>query len=128
MIRPVDYFLVVWFVLAFASALYVGRDQFRHNPEPTVMKWGFILVTLYMGPLGWLLYVLADKEPRPGEHESFIKPLWAQAVRAACAVAAVDAVPAVSLLLGDAPVERNDSPALLSRLEYYTDHRTWVTI
>ena len=26
------------------------------------MRWGFILVTLYMGPLGLLLYVLADKE------------------------------------------------------------------
>jgi FtsP/CotA-like multicopper oxidase with cupredoxin domain len=33
-----------------------------------------------MGPLGWLLYVLADKEPRPGEHESFIRPLWKQGV------------------------------------------------
>ena len=27
------------------------------------MKWGFILVTLYMGPIGLLLYVLADKGP-----------------------------------------------------------------
>ena len=44
------------------------------------MKWGFILVTLYMGPLGLLLYVLADKEPRPGEHERFIQPLWKQGV------------------------------------------------
>jgi hypothetical protein len=32
------------------------------------MRWGFILVTLYMGPIGLLLYVLADKKPRPGEH------------------------------------------------------------
>jgi manganese oxidase len=44
------------------------------------MKWGFILVTLYTGPIGVLLYVLADKEPRPGEHEDFIKPLWKQGV------------------------------------------------
>jgi FtsP/CotA-like multicopper oxidase with cupredoxin domain len=44
------------------------------------MKWGFILVTLYMGPLGLLLYVLADKEPRPGEHEKFIQALWKQGV------------------------------------------------
>src|SRR5205814_7158668 len=78
MIQPIDYFLVVWFALAFASAGYVAWDQYRSNPEPVVMKWGFILVTLYMGPLGLLLYVLADKEPRPGEHESFIKPLWKQ--------------------------------------------------
>jgi len=33
-----------------------------------------------MGPLGLLLYVLADKEPRPGEHEDFTAPLWKQGV------------------------------------------------
>src|SRR5256712_553018 len=80
MIQPIDYFLVVWFALAAASTGYVGWDQYRNNPEPVVMKWGFILVTLYMGPLGLLLYVLADKEPRPGEHETFIKALWKQGV------------------------------------------------
>src|ERR1700716_4280526 len=79
-IQPIDYFLVGWFLLAVASTAYVGWDQFWNNPEPTVMKWGFILVTLYMGPLGLLLYVLADKEPRPGEHETFIKTLWKQGV------------------------------------------------
>ena len=80
LIQPIDYFLLVWFVLAAASTLYVGFDQYRNNPEPVVMKWGFILVTLYMGPLGLLLYVLADKEPHPGEHEAFTKPLWKQGV------------------------------------------------
>jgi FtsP/CotA-like multicopper oxidase with cupredoxin domain len=79
-IQPIDYFLVVWFVLAAASTVYVAIDQYRNNPEPVVMKWGFILVTLYMGPLGLLLYVLADKEPRPGEHEEFTRPLWKQGV------------------------------------------------
>ncbi|MBX3100714.1 MAG: multicopper oxidase domain-containing protein [Salinibacterium sp.] len=79
-IQPIDYFLAAWFVLALASTIYVGVDQFRNNPEPAVMKWGFILVTLYLGPIGLLLYVLADKEPRPGEHEEFIKPLWKQGI------------------------------------------------
>jgi FtsP/CotA-like multicopper oxidase with cupredoxin domain len=77
---PYDYFLIAWFVLAAASTAYVAFDQFSGNPEPTVMKWGFILVTLYMGPFGLLLYVLADKEPRPGEHEKFTSPLWKQGV------------------------------------------------
>lgn len=77
-VQPVDYFLAVWFALALASTLYVAVDQYRNNPEPVVMKWGFILVTLYMGPIGLLLYVLADKEPRPGKHEEFVKPLWKQ--------------------------------------------------
>ncbi|OUM00395.1 DUF4396 domain-containing protein [Variovorax sp. JS1663] len=79
-VQPVDYFLAVWFVLAALSTAYVAWDQFRNNPEPVVMKWGFILVTLYMGPLGLLLYVMADKEPAPGEHEDFVKPLWKQGV------------------------------------------------
>jgi manganese oxidase len=80
LIQPVDYFLIAWFALAIASTAYVGWDQYANNPEPAVMKWGFILVTLYTGPLGLLFYVLADKEPRPGEHEKFIEPLWKQGV------------------------------------------------
>jgi len=79
-IQPIDYFLVAWFVLAALCTAYVAWDQYRNNPEPVVMKWGFILVTLYMGPIGLLLYVLADKEPRPGEHERFVSPLWKQGV------------------------------------------------
>jgi manganese oxidase len=33
-----------------------------------------------MGPVGLLLYVMADKEPTPGTHEHFVKPLWKQGV------------------------------------------------
>src|SRR6266850_5958952 len=79
-IQPIDYFIVAWFTLAAASTAYVAWDQYRNNPEPVVMKWGFILVTLYMGPLGLLMYVLADKEPQPGTHEEFTRPLWKQGV------------------------------------------------
>jgi len=79
-IQPIDYFLAAWFLLVLGSTVFVAVDQFNNNPEPKVMKWGFILVTLYMGPIALLLYVLSDKEPRPGEHEEFIKPLWKQGV------------------------------------------------
>src|SRR3982074_2759293 len=79
-VQPYDYFLIAWFVVAALSTAYVAVDQFRNNPEPTVMKWGFILVTLYLGPFGLLLYVLADKEPRPGTHEEFTSPLSKQGV------------------------------------------------
>ena len=79
-VQPIDYFLVVWFALAAISTICVAWDQFTSNPEPAVMKWGFILVTLYMGPIGLLLYVLADKEPKPGTHEEFTLPLWKQGV------------------------------------------------
>ena len=80
LIQPIDVFVLAWLIVAVASAAYVAWDQFHGNPEPAVMKWGFVLVTLYMGPIGLLLYVMADKEPAPGGHEEFIKPLWKQGV------------------------------------------------
>ena len=80
LIQPIDIFVYAWIGIAMLSAAYVAWDQFRGDPEPAVMKWGFVLVTLYMGPIGLLLYVMADKEPRPGEHEEFVKPLWKQGV------------------------------------------------
>ena len=79
-LQPIDYVVFVWLAIAIASAAYVAYDQFRHNPEATVMKWGFVLVTLYMGPFGLLLYVLSDKEPAPNTHEAFVAPLWKQGV------------------------------------------------
>jgi len=80
LIQPIDVFVYAWLIIAVLSAAYVAWDQFRGNPEPAVMKWGFVLVTLYMGPIGLLLYVMADKEPAPGAHEEFVQPLWKQGV------------------------------------------------
>ena len=80
LIQPIDIFVHAWLIVAVLSAAYVAWDQFTGNPEAAVMKWGFVLVTLYMGPIGLLLYVMADKEPRPGSHEEFVKPLWKQGV------------------------------------------------
>src|SRR5260221_2763929 len=79
-IQPVDVFVYAWLIVAVLSAAYVAWDHFAGNPEPGVMKWVFVLVTLYMGPVGLLLYVMADKEPRQGAHEEFVKPLWKQGV------------------------------------------------
>jgi hypothetical protein len=58
-----------------------------------------------LGPIGWLLYVLADKEPRPGEHEQFIKPLCKQGVGSTIHCVAGDATgiilaAAVTAILG----------------------------
>lgn len=79
-LQPIDFVVYLWLAVALLSAAYVAYDQFRNNPEAPVMKWGFVLVTLYMGPLGLLLYVMADKEPRPSTHESFVRDLWKQGV------------------------------------------------
>jgi manganese oxidase len=80
MIIP-EVFLWTWFALAALSTAYVAYDNFvAGNPEETVMKWGWVLITVYMGPIAAALYVLTDKEPRPGEHERFIRPLWKQGI------------------------------------------------
>ena len=80
-VNAMDALRYVSFALVILSVGYVAWDNFvRGNPEETVMKWGWVLIALYMGPIALALYVMADKEPRLGEHADFIKPLWKQAV------------------------------------------------
>ena len=74
------YALIVWFVLTGLSVVYVAWDAFTRNPELTVMKFGWVLVTLYAGPVAAAFYVLSCQEPGPYQHEEFIKPLWKQAL------------------------------------------------
>jgi len=74
----IDLVLVAWFAVTAASVAYVAWDAWRNNPELSVMKWGWILVTLYLGPIALMLYVLSCKEPATGTHERFIQPLWKQ--------------------------------------------------
>lgn len=76
----IDAVLVVWFILTGLSAAYVAGDAFANNPELTVMKWGWILVTLYTGPIGAALYILSCKPTVPDEHADFVRPLWKQAL------------------------------------------------
>lgn len=79
-----NWFVYAWPALDLFSVTYVAWDNFgRGNPEMKVMRWGWVLITLYMGPVGVALYVLTDKEPTPGSHERFIKPLWKQGVGSA---------------------------------------------
>jgi FtsP/CotA-like multicopper oxidase with cupredoxin domain len=104
-LQPIDFVVYAWLIIAVLSAVYVAYDQFRHNPEAPVMKWGFVLVTLYMGPIGLLLYVMADKEPAPGMHERFVQPLWKQGVGSTVHCIAGDATgiilaAAITALLG----------------------------
>ena len=101
-LQPIDYLVWAWLAVALLSAGYVAIDQFRGNPEAAVMKWGFVLVTLYMGPIGLLLYVMADKEPVAGTHEQFVKPLWKQGVGSTVHCVAGDATGIILAAAGTA--------------------------
>ena len=69
--------MLLWFVLAALSLAFVAVD-IRENPESTVMKWGFVLLTAYTGPIGAFLYVLGCREPLPGLHERYVAVRWRQ--------------------------------------------------
>jgi hypothetical protein len=87
----IDVVLLAWFMGTVVSVAYVAFDAFTKNPEMTVMKWGWVLVTAYLGPVGLVLYILSCKEPGPGLHEEFVKPLWKQGLGSVVHCAAGDA-------------------------------------
>ena len=61
----IDGVMILWFALTALSVTYVAID-IRTTPENPVMKWGFILITLYSGPFGAFFYVLGCREPCRG--------------------------------------------------------------
>ena len=72
-----DGVMLLWFILTFISVVFVAVD-IRKTPESKVLKWGFILLTLYTGPFGAFLYVLGCREPLVGLHERFVAVRWRQ--------------------------------------------------
>ena len=69
--------ILAWFVLTALSVAFVAVD-IRTTPESPVLKWGFVLVTLFTGPIGAMLYVLGCREPLRGTHEQYVAAQWRQ--------------------------------------------------
>ena len=84
--------MIVCFLLVVLSVAYVAWNAFRHNPELVVMKRGWVLVTAFTGTIGLALHILNCKEPAPGTHEEFVRPLWKQGLGSATHCVAGDAV------------------------------------
>ena len=75
----IDGVMLLWFVLTALSVAFVAFD-IRSTPEHPVMKWAFVLFTVYSGPFGAFLYVLGCREPLPGLHEQYVAARWRQAL------------------------------------------------
>ena len=69
--------MLLWFILTALSVAFVAID-IRSTPESRVLKWGFVLLTLYSGPIGAFLYVLGCREPLEGLHERYVAVTWRQ--------------------------------------------------
>ena len=72
-----DGVMLLWFLLTAAAVVFVAID-IRSTPESPVLKWGFILMTAYSGPIGAFLYVLGCREPLTGLHERYVAARWRQ--------------------------------------------------
>jgi hypothetical protein len=86
-------FLIAFFATAFICAAWVAYDVRVNQPEiMPVMKVAWVLITLYSGPVGVILYLTSCREPSPGTHQQFVAPMWKQAVGSTMHCVAGDAL------------------------------------
>ena len=69
--------MILWLILTILSVVFVAID-IRSTPESPVLKWAFVLITAYTGPIGAVLYVLGCREPLPGLHAPYVGTRWRQ--------------------------------------------------
>jgi len=80
MIDFIDGVLTIWYILTAGSMFFLIWDLFTNTPTTQVMKLAWVLVVLYTGPIGLLIYLLSCRQPLSGTHDAFIEPHWKQAV------------------------------------------------
>lgn len=73
-----DGVMLLWWVLTIPSFLFVVIDIWRTTPESVVLRWAFVILTAFTGPLGAFFYVLGCREPLRGSHEQFVATRWRQ--------------------------------------------------
>lgn len=107
--------MLVWFILTGASVAFVVWDSIFNGVTSWVQRLAWILVTVYTGPVGAFLYVLACRRPFPGGHDRYTAATWKQGLNSEMHCLAGDAtgiivaaaiVPALGLANGwDALIE-----------------------
>jgi len=70
--------MLMWWILTVPSFLFVTVDIWRTTPESPVLKWAFVILTAFTGPLGAFFYVLGCREPLSGTHEQYVAARWRQ--------------------------------------------------
>jgi hypothetical protein len=82
----------MWWLLTIPSFLFVTIDIFITTPEATVMKWAFVILTAFTGPVGAFFYVLGCREPIRGTHEQYVNVRWRQVLGSTMHCAAGDGI------------------------------------
>jgi Domain of unknown function (DUF4396) len=83
--------MLMWFVLMALSFVFVVFD-IQSTPAHPVIKWAFVILTVFGGPLAAFFYVLGCREPLKGAHEAYVAAPWRQVLGSTMHCAAGDGV------------------------------------
>lgn len=83
--------MIAWFVLTGLSVVFVVVD-IPKTPESVVLKWAFVILVVFTGPLGAFFYVLGCREPLKGTHEQYVSTTWRQVLGSTMHCAAGDGI------------------------------------
>lgn len=93
-----DVLLWMWFALTALAVAYVAYDQFKGGPAQKekslamkTMRWGWVLLTLYTGPFGFIVYWFLHRAPAQKTPEQSQPSLWKQSVESTIHCVAGDA-------------------------------------
>lgn len=81
--------MLLWYILTALSFIFIVID-IPKTPEDKVIKWAFVILVIFTGPLGAFFYVLGCREPIKGTHEQFVAPMWKQVLGSTMHCAAGD--------------------------------------
>lgn len=98
--------MTVWFALTALSLAFVTLD-IRHTPAHPVLKWAFVILTVFTGPLGAFFYVLGCREPLKATHEAYVAAQWRQVLGSTMHCAAGDGL---GIIAGAAIAAQEDLP------------------
>jgi hypothetical protein len=70
--------MLLWWILTVPSFLFVVVDIWRTTAESPVLKWAFVILTAFTGPVGAFFYVLGCREPLRGTHDEYVRAPWRQ--------------------------------------------------
>lgn len=96
----------LWFVLTVVSLAFVSLD-IRQTPAHPVLKWAFVILTVFTGPFGAFFYVLGCREPLRGAHEAYVAARWRQVLGSTMHCAAGDGL---GIIVGAAVAARWQLP------------------
>ncbi len=87
-----DGVMLLWWILTVPSFLFVSIDIWRTTPEAKVLKWAFMILTAFLGPVAAFFYVLGCREPLRGTHEEYVSVRWRQVLGSTMHCAAGDGI------------------------------------